>query len=239
MKEKQPEEAIPNSFTEPENPDYSSESRGLNLQKSAGNDGLPTPEQMDKLAKIAQAGNRVENTSAFKRAKNPKEKSGSAAFKSQQRTMEAMQKFYGETADRNKRSGYKEKIFTDDKAAELSEDCGQYMQFCTMNGIIPTWNLLAVWLNVDMATLYAEENLSSKCSRILKKFRNEIFTILEQSTLQREGNPAAGIFFLKSLWGLSDQQPVDVNVHMDAPKQLSSAEVQKMIELTPDEVHET
>ena len=103
-----------------------------------------------------------------------------------------------------------------------------------MNEIIPTWNLLAAWLDVDVSTLSAEENLSSKCAAVLKKFTNEIFTILEQSTLQREGNPAAGIFFLKAKWGLSDQGPVDVNVHMDGGKQLSDREAANMIELTPD-----
>lgn len=153
--------------------------------------------------------------------------------------MAAMGKFYGEVAVRNKQAGYKERIFVDEKSLELATDSSDFMLFCMQNGIIPTWNLYAVWLNVDMSTLYAEENLSSKCSRILKNMRNRIFTILEQSTLQREGNPAAGIFFLKSLWGLSDQQPIDVNVHTDAPRQLSSAEVQNLIDITPDETHET
>jgi hypothetical protein len=190
---------------------------------------------MEKLAKIIQREDRVEKTSEYKRAKNEKP---SAAYKSQRRTMEAMEKFYETVAAKNKRSGYHERIFTDEKSLELATDSSDFMLFCMQNGIIPTWNLYAVWLDVDMSTLYAEENLSSKCSRILKNVRNRIFTILEQSTLQREGNPAAGIFFMKSLWGLSDQQPIDVNVHTDAPHQLSSREVQTIIDLTPDEVHE-
>lgn len=225
-------EVVPESANEAESPDSTGESGGLNSQS----DGLPSHEQMEKLAKIIKREERVESTSEYKRAKNEKP---SAAYKSQQRTMEAMGDFYGEVAVRNKRAGYKERIFSDDKALELAADSSDYMIFCMKHSIIPTWNLYAVWLDVDMSTLYAEENLSSKCSRILKNVRNRIFTILEQSTLQREGNPAAGIFFLKALWGLSDQQPLDVNIHTDAPKQLSSAEVQNIIELTPDEIHET
>lgn len=193
---------------------------------SVGKDGLPSPEDIEKLAKIVAAETRV------------KEKSGSAAFKSQERVMQSMRDFYTTVAERNKRAGYKERTFTDEKALELAEDCDNYMRFCTENGIIPTWNLLAVWLDCDMGTLYAEEMVSSKCSRILKKIRNRIFTILEQSTLQREGNPAAGIFFLKSLWGLSDQQPLDINVHTDAPRQITGAEAKTVIDLLPDEVHE-
>lgn len=225
-------EAFPEADVEAEKADSTEESGGLNaskLAKSAGNDGLPSPEQMEKLAKMIQ-----QNEQAPK--KPVKEKSGSAAFKSQKRVMEAMRNFYSVVAERNRNRGYKEKALDDPEA--LAHDCNQYMVFCMTNGIIPTWNLLAVWLNLTPQTLYAEENLSSKCAVVLKKSRNDIFTILEQSTLQREGNPAAGIFFLKSLWGLSDQQPIDVNLHTDAPRQLSSREVQTIIDLTPDEVHE-
>lgn len=232
MKKQDSEKAVSESLMEPDNPDYSSESRGL----SSENDRLPSLEDMEKLAKIAQAENRIEKAT---RGKTSKDKSASAAFKSQQRTMNAMRSFYSQVSERNKRAGYKERIFTDDKAPELVEDCGQYIEFCMGTGIIPTWHLLAVWLDVTPQTLYAEESLSSKCSHVLKKFKTTIFTILEQSTLQREGNPAAGIFFLKSLWGLSDQQPVDVNVHMEGQRQLSDTEVQNVIELTPEEIHET
>lgn len=204
-----------------------------------GEDGLPSPEDMDKLQKLVEEENRLQDDPATGRAKHPKEKSVSAAFKSQERTMNAMGAFFCEVGIRNKSRGYCERIFTDEKAPELSQDCNNYINFCMTNGIIPTWHLLAVWLDVAVSTLWAEENLSSKCSSVLQKVRTVIFTILEQSTLQREGNPAAGIFFLKSLWGLSDQQPIDVNVHTDAPRQMSSAEVQNLIDITPDETHET
>lgn len=234
-RKERPEEAFPDSLMDAENPDSTEENRGL---PTFENDGLPSPEDMEELAKIVQKEARVENSPAYSRAKEKdlKGKSSSAAFKSQQRTMEAMRSFYSEVAGRKRKYGYHERALTDPEA--LDDDCQKYMEFCTKNGIIPTWNLLAVWLDVDMSTLYAEESLSSKCSVVLKKFRNEIFTILEQSTLQREGNPAAGIFFLKALWGLSDQQPLDVNVHMEGPRQISGRDVQTMIDLTPDEVHD-
>lgn len=210
-----------------------------NNNPTFGKDGLPSSEDMDKLEKLAQKEARMHEDPATGRAKHPKEKSVSAAFKSQERTMNAMGAFFCEVGIRNKSRGYCERIFTDEKAPELSQDCNDYINFCMTNGIIPTWHLLSVWLDAAVNVLYAEENLSSKCGRVLQKVRTVIFTILEQSTLQREGNPAAGIFFLKSLWGLSDQQPIDVNVHTDAPRQLSSAEVQNLIDITPDETHET
>ena len=44
---------------------------------------------------------------------------------------------------------------------------------------------------------------------------------------------------MKAKWGLSDQGPVDVNVHMmDGGKQLSDREAANMIELTPDAFHD-
>jgi hypothetical protein len=199
-----------------------SEETSLGMQREV------TPEEMDKLAKIVQQEERA--------AKAPKDKSVSAAFKSQERTMKAMSNFYSEVAEKNRNRGYKEKALDDPEA--LFRDCDEYMLFCMSHGIIPTWNLLAVWLNLAPQTLYAEENLSSKCGAVLKKFRNDIFTILEQSTLQREGNPAAGIFFMKSLWGLSDQQPLDINVHTDAGKQQTPREIVNMIDLTPEEISE-
>ena len=97
-----------------------------------------TPEETEQLAKIVQAENRVESMDTYHRAKASKDKSGSAAFKSQQRIMSSMRTFYSKVAQRNKSAGYHQRIFTDDKAQELAEDCGQYMDFCTTNEIIPT-----------------------------------------------------------------------------------------------------
>lgn len=201
-------------------------------------DILPSPEDMEKLEKLAQKESRLQEDPAFGRAKHPKEKSTSAAFKSQERTMNAMGAFFVEVGKRHKNRGYCERIFTDEKVPELTDDCNDYINFCMEHGIIPTWHLLSVWLDVTPSTLWAEESLSSKCAAVLQKVRTVIFTILEQSTLQREGNPAAGIFFLKSLWGLSDQQPLDVNVHMDAPRQMTGVEAKTVIDLLPDEVYE-
>ena len=156
--------------------------------------------------------------------------------KSKKRTLASMKKFYQEVSDKNKKTGWKVKTF--DNPAELARDSDEFVNYCLENEIIPTWNLFAVWMNVSPQTLYAEENLSSQCSVVLKKLRNRLFTILEQFSLQTEGNPGSPIFHEKAQYGLSDQQPIDVNVHTDAPRQLSSAEVQNIIDLTPDEVHE-
>lgn len=236
MRKQDSEKAVPDSLMEPENPDYSSKSRGLNTENKS-EISVQSSEESEHAMKVQEADQRMQESPAFQRAKKPREKGESAAYKSKVRTLSSMKGFYQEVASRNRKAGWKVKTF--DNPVELARDSDEFVNYCLENEIIPTWNLFAVWMNCDPSTLYAEENLSSECSVILKKLRNRLFTVLEQFSLQTEGNPGSPIFHEKAQYGLSDQQPLDVNIHTDAQKQLSSREVQNIINLTPDEIHET
>lgn len=236
MRKQDADKAVPDSLMEPENPDCSSESRGLSTENQKGI-SVQSPEESEHAMKVQEANQRMQESPAFQRAKKPREKGESAAYKSKIRTLASMNKLYQEVAGRNRKAGWKVKTF--DNPVELARDSDEFVNYCLENEIIPTWNLFAVWMNCDVSTLYAEENLSSECSLILKKLRNRLFTVLEQFSLQTEGNPGSPIFHEKAQYGLSDQQPLDINVHTDASRQLSSAEVQTLINLTPDEIHET
>lgn len=180
---------------------------------------------------------RMQETAPYKRAMKQKQED-SAVYKSQKRTFASMKGFMLEVGERNKRSGFKQKLFTDEN--ELRQECNGFITYCMDNEIIPTWNLLSVWLNCNQDTLYAVVNQNDKRSEELQKTRTILFTILEQIALEREGNPAAPIFFMKSMWGLSDQQAVDVNINMSGPSQTTLPdEVENLINLTPDEYHDT
>ena len=194
-----------------------------------------TPEEMQEL-KAEQKEMRMQETPAFQKAKKSKEKPESAAHKSKARALNAMRDFFAMTSGRNKSLGWRTKRFTDPE--ELQTEADAFVNYCLEKEIIPTWNLFAAWMDVDMGTLSAEENLSSECGRVLKKLRNRLFTILEQFSMQTEGNPAAAIFHEKAQYGLSDQQPMDLFVHTDQAAPSSGRDVMNMIDLTPDEITE-
>lgn len=187
----------------------------------------------EQTSKLAEADQRMQESPAFQRAKDSKKKTESAAYKSRMRALKSMQGFFGEVTARKQASGWRTKTF--DNPEELEHDSDEYVNYCLEHEIVPTWNLFAVWMNCDVQTLYAEESLSTKCAGVLKKLRNRLFTILEQFSLQTEGNPASPIFHEKAQYGLSDQQPLDINLHTDAPRQSSAEEFQQVIETTPAE----
>lgn len=190
--------------------------------------------------KVSEAEERIQNShagqEALARKNKAREKGESAAYKSRKRVLASMKKFNETVAERDRKSGWKVRTFDNPEA--LARDCNEYMEFCTANEIIPTWNLFAAWMNCDVQTLYAEESLSTKSSAILKKLRNRIFTILEQFSLQTEGNPASAIFHEKAQYGLSDQRPLDINIHTEDSRRPSGQEIQQLIDLTPEEVHD-
>lgn len=197
--------------------------------KSEEKPEIVAEEQNSKLA----ADQRMQESPAFQRAKDSKKKTESAAYKSRMRTLKSMQGFFGEVTARKQASGWRTKTF--DNPEKLERDSDEYVSYCLEHNIVPIWNLFAVWMNCDVQTLYAEESLSTKFAGVLKKLRNRLFTILEQFSLQTEGNPASPIFHEKAQYGLSDQQPLDINLHTDAPRQASAEELQQLIETTPVE----
>lgn len=202
---------------------------GLDQNEEMGLD--ITPAEAHDL-KAQQTDERMQETPAFQRARKSKEKPESAAHKSKARALNAMRDFFAKTSARDKSLGWRTKRFTDPD--DLQRETDDFVNYCLEREIIPTWNMFAVWMDCDVQTLYAEENLSSECAGVLKKLRNRLFTILEQFSMQTEGNPAAPIFHEKAQYGLSDQQPLDINIHTDSQKQLSDREAANMIELTPD-----
>ncbi|HEX3038168.1 MAG TPA: hypothetical protein VHO94_04145 [Oscillospiraceae bacterium] len=176
---------------------------------------------------------RIQETPAYKRAMKKKE-ADSAVHKAQQRTFQAMGEFFQEVGSRRQKRGFCKSLFED--TAELTQECNQFLTYCMEHEIVPSWNLFSVWLDCDISTLNAILNLGDERSTILQKARAAIYTILEQFTSSGEGNPGGKIFLMKALWGLSDQPTsIDVNVNVNGSRpQLEPTEIEKMIELTPD-----
>ncbi len=120
--------------------------------------------------------------------------------------------------------------------AELTKECGEFLTYCMENEIVPTWGLLAVWLDCNVSTLNAILSLSDERAAILQKAKGAIYTILEQLTTSGEGAPGGRIFLMKALWGLSDQQPIDVNVNFNGQSQaVLPDDAENIINLTPGE----
>lgn len=176
---------------------------------------------------------RMQATPAYKKSLKKKE-SDSAVHKAQQRTFESMKGFFSEVGSRSKKRGFQTKKFED--TAELAKECNDFLTFCMENEIVPTWSLLAVWLDCDVSSLYAMLSLGDERSHILQKAKGAIYTILEQLTTSGEGAPGGRIFLMKALWGLSDQHPIDINVNMGSQSQaILPDDAENIVNLTPSE----
>jgi hypothetical protein len=177
---------------------------------------------------------RMQSTPAYKKSLKKKEDSDSAVHKAQQRTFESMKGFMLETGRRHKTGKFQTKSFEDTE--ELSQQCSDFLTYCMENEIVPTWSLLSVWLGCNLDTLYAITKLGDKRAEILQKAKTAIYTILEQLTTSGEGAPGGRIFLMKALWGLSDQQPIDINVNMGGQSQaVLPDDAENIINLTPGE----
>lgn len=179
---------------------------------------------------------RIMESPAAKRAMKKKNED-SAVYKSQQRTFQAMGEFFQEVGKRNKATEFQTRMFND--TAELERECNDFLGFCMIHEIVPSLNLLTLWLDINPTTINAMISLGDKRAEVLQKAKSAIYTILEQFTASGEGNPGGKIFLMKSLWGLSDQPAsIDVNVNVNGGggrSTFSSEQVQELIELTPDD----
>lgn len=179
---------------------------------------------------------RIMESPAAKRAMKKKNED-SAVYKSQQRTFQAMGEFFQEVGKKHKKPGFRTRLFEDTE--ELTRECNDFLGFCMVHEIVPSINLISLWLDTDPSTLNAMISLGDERSYVLQKAKSAIYTILEQFTASGEGNPGGKIFLMKSLWGLSDQPAsIDVNVNVNGSggrSTFSSEQVQELIELTPDD----
>lgn len=176
---------------------------------------------------------RIIKSPAYQKAMK-KKNDDSAVHKSQQRTFQAMGEFFQEINQKHQGKGFKTKLF--ENPAELTQECNNFLGFCMVHELVPSLNLLSLWLDTDQSTMCAIISLGDKRSQVLQKAKAAIYTILEQFTASGEGNPGGKIFLMKALWGLSDQpSSIDVNVNVNNAARMTfePEQVEKVIELTP------
>lgn len=176
---------------------------------------------------------RIMETPTYKKAMKNKS-DDSAVHKSQQRTFQAMGEFFKEVGRRREKRGFSKALFEDTN--ELFQECNDFLGFCMVYELVPSWNLFSLWLDCDISTLNAILGLGDERSAVLQKAKSAIYTILEQMTANAEGNPGGKIFLMKALWGLSDQPTsIDVNVNVNGAGRTTFEpdQVEKLIELTP------
>lgn len=178
---------------------------------------------------------RIMETPAYKKSLKSKN-DDSAVHKSQQRTFQAMGEFFQEVGRKHQGTGFQQRMFND--PAELTQECNNFLNFCMVHELVPSLNLLTLWLDINVTTISAMISLGDERAEVLQKAKAAIYTILEQFTASGEGNPGGKIFLMKALWGLSDQPTsIDVNVNVNGAGRTTfePEQVEKLIELTPQD----
>jgi hypothetical protein len=132
-----------------------------------------------------------------------------------------------------KNRGFQTKIMADPN--ELICAIDEYVSSVESIGLFPTFNGLSLFCDINSDTLYAMENLGDARSAILKKYRQYISEFLNQSGLTSSTNPIFSIFYAKSVLGQSDQVPMTLNVNIGQQNAIQPAEIQDVIQLTPDD----
>jgi len=132
-----------------------------------------------------------------------------------------------------KNRGFQTRIFSN--AEELVSAIDAYIGTVLKIGLFPTYNGLSLFCDINLDTLYAMENLGDARSEILKKYRQYISEFFNQSGLTSSTNPIFSIFYAKSVLGQSDQQPMTLNVNIGQQSSYQPAEIESVVQLTPDD----
>lgn len=100
---------------------------------------------------------------------------------------------------------------------QLKEDIGSYFDACNEYDIMPTVANLALWLGVNVDTLYEHKNNSmSPFSDVIKNVFNYMHTLMQGGTLSGDINPVTYIFLSKNYYGMRDDKNIQVSATNDS-----------------------
>ena len=100
---------------------------------------------------------------------------------------------------------------------QLKEDIGSYFDACNEYDIMPTVANLALWLGVNVDTLYEHKNNSmSPFSEVIKNVFNYMHTLMQGGTLSGDINPVTYIFLSKNYYGMRDDKNIQVSATNDS-----------------------
>jgi len=118
---------------------------------------------------------------------------------------------------------------------EFIHSIDEYVDFVNRIKLYPSVQGLCLYLDISDSTFYAIENLGDLRSEIIKKYKLYISEFFNQSGLAQSTNPAFSIYYGKSVLGQSDQTPMTLNVNIGQQNAIQPAEIQDVIQLTPDD----
>lgn len=99
---------------------------------------------------------------------------------------------------------------------QLKEDIGEYFDACNEYDIMPTVSNLALWLGVNVDTLYEHKNNSmSPFSEVIKNVFNYMHSLMQGGTLSGDINPVTYIFLSKNYYGMRDDKNIQVSATND------------------------
>lgn len=114
---------------------------------------------------------------------------------------------------------------------ELTEQIGEYIEYCHRTNIVPINTGLALWLGITSKTMIEwRDNPSHPFSEIIKKASELFHSFVQQKTLDGQINPILYMFLSKNYWGMSDKTEI---VHRSSTSGIDLDEQQRIINSTP------
>lgn len=118
---------------------------------------------------------------------------------------------------------------------QLEKDITEFFDTCNEYDIMPTITNCALWLGVNVDTMYEHKNNSnSPFSDVIKNLFNYLHGQMQSGTLAGEINPVTYIFLSKNYYGMRD----DKNITVAASNNQSTPNAQETAEALQKQLQE-
>lgn len=112
---------------------------------------------------------------------------------------------------------------------ELTKELSDYFSSCYSFEIVPTMSSLAVWLGVNIDTIYANMQNGCKNSEILKQAVNFCHSINENGAISGSINSVLYMFLSKNYYGMHDNSTINLTTGLNEPT-INNANTMKVIQ---------